>query len=169
MITVVQQPHWRAGEEPIRWVEDVCATPKVWGLLSSLPPSSRYVDGLEAQIHLVTLDRSLRRREPLWLRAHREEGHVIIVSLFAEGGRQTLRRGHIGGGHQEPDGGPFAAGPHVHFPTSVFREIENQGRSRTYPWPISPSVSLRQAVLSFAHDMNVRDDPEERPLLLGEF
>ena len=79
-----------------------------------------------------------------------------------------MRRGHIDGGHQEPDGGPVTFGPHIHFPTTVFREIGNQGRSRTYSWSISPGVSLRKAVSSFAQELNIRGEPDEKPLLVRE-
>ena len=78
---------------------------------------------MEAQVHFITPDRQLQKREPLWIRAHQEESGVRIITLTSDGGNQTLRRGHIGGGHQCPDGGPFLAGPHIHYPTNVYQEI----------------------------------------------
>ena len=160
--------HWRDGENLIKWVEDVCRAPKIWYFLNALNPSSQYVEAWEAQVHIITQNRRLQRREPLWLRGHREEDGTCIITLFAEGGRHVLRRGHIDGGHQEPDAGSIVDGPHVHFPTSVFREIASRGRSRVYPWKIDPSVSLREAILCFAHVLNITGQPEERPLLLEE-
>lgn len=162
-------PHWRAREQPIRWVEHVCDAPKAWGLLVALPPKAAHLEEWEAQIHLLTQDQRLRQWEPLWLRAHREESGAMIVSLFAQGGAQVLRRGHIGGGHQEPDAGPFLEGPHIHFPTTVFREVGSRGgRSRVYPWRVDHGVSLREAITSFADALGIMGQPEERPPLFGE-
>jgi hypothetical protein len=160
MIPAGRESHWRDGERLIRWVEELCSTPKVWGFLKALAPSSRYVEAWEGQVHIVTQNQRLRRREPLWLRGHREESGVKIITLAAEGGRQVLRRGHVDGGHQEPDGGPFISGPHIHFPTSVFGEIGNRGRSRVYPWSIDHRVPLKDAMLCFASHIAVVGVPD---------
>ena len=140
----------------------------MWRSLRALTPSSRYVEAWEAQVHIVTRNLQLQKREPLWLRAHREESGVRIITLFAEGGRQVIRRGHIDGGHQEPDGGPFYPGPHVHYPTNVFREIANRGRSRVYPWSIDPGVPLKVALLCFVNHLGITGDPDEQALLVEE-
>ena len=162
------RPYWRDGEQLIRWVEEVCEAPKIWYLLEALGPSSQYVEAWEAQVHIISTSRQLQRREPLWLRGHREESGSCIISLSAEGGRQVLRRGHIDGGHQEPDAGPFVDGPHVHYPTSVFREIGNRGRSRSYQWSIDPEVSLKEAIICFSRALNITRQLGERPLLLED-
>ena len=92
----------------------------------------------------------------------------MIVSLLAKGGTQVLRRGHIGGGHQEPDAGLFVGGPHIHFPTTVFRNLRGPGgRSRVYPWRIETGVTLRDAITSFGDDLGIMGTPEERPPLFG--
>ena len=162
------RPHWRDGERLIKWVEDVCRAPKTWFLLVALDPSSQFVEAWEAQIHIVSNDRQLRRREPLWLRGHREESGTSIITLFAEGGRQVLRRGHIDGGHQEPDAGPFILGPHVHYPTSIFREIGSRGRSRVHAWSVRRDVPLKEAMKNLAQALNITGQPEEQPLLLED-
>ena len=162
------RPHWRYGEELIKWVEEICNAPKVWYLLEALDPSSQYVEAWEAQVHIITRSRRLLRREPLWLRGHREESGTRIITLSAEGGREVLRRGHIDGGHQEPDAGPFVEGAHIHYPTSVFREIGNRGRSRTHRWLIDSCVPLKEVIVCFAYDLRIMGQPVERPLLLKE-
>ena len=161
-------PHWRKGEKLISSIEELCSAPKVWKLLEALKPSSDYVEAWEAQVYIATENRRLRNKEPLWFRAHREASGTCILTLAAEGGRHVLRRGHIDGGHQEPDGGPYIEGPHIHFPTTVFRDIGSRGRSRVYPWSIDPGVSLKEAIISFAYTLNIRGNPEQRPLLIEE-
>lgn len=79
-----------------------------------------------------------------------------------------IRRGHIDGGHQEPDAGPFIEGPHIHYPTSVFSDIGNRGRSRVYAWSINRDVSLKEVVMRFVRDLNISGQPEEQPLLLED-
>ena len=149
-------------------MEDVCRAPKTWYLLEALSPSNQYVEAWEAQVHIISTSQQLLRREPLWLRGHREESGTRIITLYAEGGRQILRRGHIDGGHQEPDAGPFVHGPHIHYPTSVFREIGGRGRSRSYQWSINPDVSLKDAITCFSRALNITRQLGERPLLLEE-
>lgn len=160
------KPHWRRGERLIGWMEELYSARKFWRILNALAPSSRYEEGWEAEVYVIT--QSLQRREPLWLRGHREESGDKIITLSAAGGTYFIRRGHIGRGHQEPDGGPFYEGPHVHFPTSVFREIGNRGRSRVYSWPIDPSVSLEEAIFCFVDHLNIEGEPSVQRSLLKE-
>ena len=161
------EPHWRDGERLIAWVESVCRVPKVWQSLRAIRPSSAYLEAWEAQVHFLEQPPRLQKYEPLWLRAHQEQSGVMIMTLTVDGGKQVLRRGHIGGEHQEADGGPFLNGPHVHYPTSIYGEIGNRGRSRAYMWSIDPDVSLREAVLCFADEMRIGGLTDEQALLLG--
>ena len=166
MISAGREPHWRDGEKLIEWVEEVCRAPMVWQSLRALKPSSRYVEAWDAQVYLITHDRQLQKREPLWLRAHQEESGVRIIKLTSNGGNQTLRRGHIGGSHQCPDGGPFLAGPHIHYPTTIYQEIGGRGRSRACPWSVDEGVSLREAIRYFVNKMGIGGLPDEQALLL---
>lgn len=158
--------HWRIGEDYIEWVERAVETPKIWDLLVELSPSAQYQDAYEAEVEFATPNADLTERGALLLRAHREEGGAIFVSLFA--GNTVLRRAHIGGSHQEPSGGPLIEGPHIHFPTNVFPNIgRRHHRSRVYPWSVLPSTPLREAIALFAREVNIIGEPQEQKRLLG--
>lgn len=158
--------HWRLGEQYISWVERAVQTEKVWDLLVELPPSSQHLDAYEAEVEFVATDTELTRRGSLLLRANQEPGGAIFVTLYL--GTTVLRRAHIGGNHQEPDGGPLIEGPHIHDLTSVFHSIgSRRARSRAYPWAVPAVVSLRRAIEFFVREVNIVGQPQEQTRLLG--
>jgi hypothetical protein len=158
--------HWRIGEEYIEWVERVVDAPKIWDLLVELPPSPQHQDAYEAEVEFSTPTPDLTERGLLLMRAHREEGGAIFITLFA--GNTVLRRAHIGGSHQEPDAGPLIPGPHIHYPTTVFQNIGSRhARSRAYPWSTPPFTSLREAIGLFAREVGIIGDPQEHTRLTG--
>ena len=104
--------------------------------------------------------RKLKGKGPLFLRAHQESEGPIIVRLLQDG--KPLRRAHIGGVHQEPDRGPVFYGPHIHFPTTVFRVIEGRrSRTRIYNWDVPEGISLWDAIMAFAAEINLVGEPAE--------
>jgi hypothetical protein len=150
----VPPDYWREGESLIDWVEEVFNATKVCGFLEELPPSPGYERAYEAEICFLPERSDLSGRGHLWLRAHQEIGGVIIVTLFL--GRMVIRRAHIGGGYQEPTGGPFIEGPHIHYSTAVFSDISGRGRSRSYEWDVPHSMSLHATIEMFLQHMNIR-------------
>jgi len=151
---VQRQSHWRPGEEPQQSVERAVAAQKRWGELIQLPPSNSFVDAYESNLSLVNSDEQIEKGGSLFLRAHLESDGTIIIALWQ--GQKMIRRAHIGQGHREPDNGPFVPGPHIHFPTSVFQTIEGRkARTRVYNWNVSLSVSLFDAMMSFAPEINL--------------
>jgi hypothetical protein len=162
----MRTPHWRSGEQYIPWLEKAVEAVKTWRLLVELPPSTEHSDAYEADVEFVGDDPELARHESVLLRGHQEAGGQIFVTLFL--GTTVLRRGHIGGNHQEPDGGQLIDGPHIHYPTSVFSNIgSRRARSRAYRWSVPDDVSLRQAIMLFAAEVNIFGQPEEQTRLLG--
>ena len=100
------------------------------------------------------------------MEAHQEKDLQIIIRLWQ--GNKLLRRGHIGKGNQEPDGGPVSSGPHIHFPTTVFRDIDGRrARTRVYDWSVPEGVSLIGAIPLFALEINLTAEPPE-PEFVGE-
>ena len=154
---------WRSDETLIAMVEQVCKARKALHSLSALAPSDGWEEAWEGQVHFLDDSTS---RESLWLRAHREQDGTIILVLSM--GTQVIRRGHIGGNHMNPGGRgrDLIKGPHIHFPTSVFRDLR-RGRSRAHEWPIDHSVSLREALSSFADALNILGPVEEKRPLFG--
>ena len=119
-----------------------------------MPPSGDFADAFEADLFLAEPDEAIEREGSFLLLAHEEPGVVIIIKLWH--GRRLLRRAHIGSPHQEPDNGPVSYGPHIHFPTTVFREIDSRrARSRVYDWEVPASISLWDAMAAFASQINL--------------
>ena len=161
MVVVYRQEHWREGEEPQPAVEQVVAAEKLWGPVRQLALSDEYDDAYEAELYFVHAMDRVELEGPLVLHAHRESKGVIIVRL-SHGGR-LLRRGHIGGVHQEPDAGPVFYGPHIHFPTTVFSVIDGRkARSRIYNWNVTDSLSLWDAMMAFAAQINPVGEPVQQ-------
>ena len=159
-----QQPHWRPGERPIESIEQAVAWAKAWVYLQEQPPSRFYVSALEVELVFILPDQRLASAGTLWLRGHEEQDGQIFVSLWL--GSAVIRRAHLNANHREPDAGPITHGTHIHFPTSVFREIGRRGRSRAYPWDVPDATSLRDAVRLFAQHLNVISSPDEQRRLL---
>lgn len=160
------QPHWRPDETTVSWVEQSVRVPKYWTMLEELPPSTAHVDAYEAEVAFIGRYRDLERHGDLFLRGHQEEGGTIIISFLL--GATVLRRAHIGGGHQDPDAGPYIPGPHIHFPTTAFPIISGRrARSRVHPWSVPDMISLREAVFQFAAYLNILGVPAERQRLIG--
>ena len=151
---VERQPHWREGEEPLPLVEEGVAAEKIWGDLEQATPAGGQVNAYRANLILKSPSRRLQRRGAFILEAHSEEGGVLLIRL--RHGNLLLRRGHIGSSHREPDGGPFFSGPHIHFPTSVFRVIDDRkARTRAYEWNVVEQLSLLEAIVLFAKEINL--------------
>ena len=158
--------NWRPGEQYIQWVESAVDASKIWDLLVQLPPSSDHLDGYESEVEFAMLNAEIGRRGRLMLRGHKEIGGAIFVTLFL--GNTVLRRAHIGGNHQEPDGGTLIEGPHIHYPTNIFSNIgSRRARSRAYQWSVPNDVSLRHAITLFALEVNIVGQPQEQKRLLG--
>lgn len=163
---VQRQDHWRAGEGPQPLVERAVAAEKGWGVLHQLPPSTELADAYEAELHLGEPDTELERMGSFFLQAHQEHNGAIFIRLWH--GERLLRRAHIGGGHQEPDHGPYFPGPHIHFPTTVFRVIDSRrAGTRVYDWSVPESISLRDAITGFAVEIDLVGEPVERKKLSG--
>ena len=161
MVVVERQRHWRTGERPQPDVERAVAAEKRWGPLQQLPPSGDFTDAYESELRLAEPDEALERGGAFVLRAQEESRGTIIIRLW-QGGK-LLRRAHIGGVHQEPDGGPVYYGPHIHFPTTVFHAFDSRrARSRIYVWDVPDSISLWGAMTAFASHINLVWDPEEQ-------
>ena len=157
---VERQTHWREDEEPLAAVERAVAAEKKWGTLHHLPPSSEFSDVYEAGLFLTNPDGETDREGAFVLQAHQEPEGTIIIRLL-QGGK-LLRRAHIGGVHQEPDRGPVFYGPHSHFPTTVFRVIEGRrARTRIYSWDVRETISLWDAIMAFATEINLVGKPAE--------
>ena len=156
---------WRPGETGIDWIEQAFDASKSWQLLQALKPSYDYRQAYEAEVFFVPTRAELEARGSLWLRAHEEEGNNQFVSLYL--GTMVVRRAHIGRGHQDPEGGQFIAGPHVHFPTTAFPNIGGKGaRSRAYEWrDASPTLRLREVIRLFCLHMNIVGEPSEQQRL----
>jgi hypothetical protein len=161
MVVVERQDHWRAGEEPQPDVERAVAAEKRLGPLRQLPPSGDSTDAYESELLLAEPDKAMERDGAFVLRTQEESRGIIIIRLW-QGGK-LLRRAHIGGVHQEPDGGPVSYGPHIHFPTTVFHTFDSRrARSRIYDWDVPDSISLWDAMIAFASHINLVGDPEEQ-------
>lgn len=155
---VQRQAHWRVGEEPQLAVERAVAAEKTWGTVRQLAPSSEFVDAYEAELHLSEPAEDLDRVGTFSIRAHQEQDGTIIIRLWHGG--KLLRRAHIGRGHQEPDNGPFFQGAHIHFPTTIFQNMEGRrARTRVYGWSVSSSISLWDALVTFAAEINLVGTP----------
>ena len=164
---VQRQSHWRQGEEPQQSVERAVVAQKTWGPLLQLPPSNSFVDAYESDLSLANSDAQIEKGGSFFLRAHLEADGTIIIALWQ--GQQMIRRAHIGQGHREPDNGPYVAGPHIHFPTSIFKVIEGRkARTRVYNWSVSSSASLWDAMIAFAAEINLVGTPvQQRRRLSG--
>ena len=163
---VCRQGHWRDGEEPDSLVEDAVAAEKSWGALESIAPVGEQSESYRAQLHLKTPDRRMERRGAFLLEAHQEKDLQIIIRLWQ--GNKLLRRAHIGKGHGEPDDGPVFSGPHIHFPTTVFAEIDGRrARTRVYGWSIPEGISFMEAIALFASEINLSVEIPE-PEFRGE-
>lgn len=135
-------------------VEDAVASEKVWVDLERLTPIGEQTESYRARLDLKTPDSRMERRGSFLLEAHQEEDLQIIIRLWQ--GSKLLRRAHIGKIHQEPDGGPVSSGPHIHFPTTVFGEINSRrSRTRIYDWSVPEGISLRNALALFALEINL--------------
>ena len=154
---VEREAHWREGEEPRENLEQVVAAEKGWMSLRRVPSGPGQMDAYTGDLRLAVPDPRLEALGPLTMSAYREErGHILI---WLRAGNTALRRAHIGSGHGEPDSGPYFLGPHIHFPTTVFREIGGNARTRVYAWNVSESVSLREAISLFASEINLSGEP----------
>ena len=121
-------------------------------------PAPVKVEVYMGDLRLTVPDNRLEARGPLSIHAYRETGGQVLIWLWA--GNVALRWAHIGAGHGEPDLGPYFPGPHVHFPTTVFREIGGNARTQVYPWNVSETISLREAISLFALEINLAGEPE---------
>ena len=161
MVVIQRQDHWRNGEEPQPHVERAVAAVKRWGPLRQLPPSSNFANAYEAELLLTNPVDQGESEELFILRAQEEAKGIIIIRLW-QGGK-LLRRAHIGGVHQEPDGGPVSYGPHIHFPTTIFSVIDSRrARSRIYEWEVPDFISLWDAMTAFAPHINLIGEPVEQ-------
>ena len=156
---VERQSHWREGEQLQGEVEQLVAAEKIWVSLRRISPSPGQVETCMGDLRLAVPDNRLEGRGRLRIHAYRETGGQILIWLW--GGRVALRRAHIGKGHGEPDRGPYFPGPHIHFPTTVFREIGGNARTRVYPWNVPETVSLSEAISLFGQEINLLGEPEE--------
>ena len=155
---VERQSHWWEGENLRGEIEQSVAVEKAWVSLRRVPPGPGQVEVYMGDLRLTVPDNRLEARGPLSIHAYRETGGQVLIWLWA--GNVALRRAHIGAGHGEPDLGPYFPGPHVHFPTTVFREIGGNARTRVYPWNVSETISLREAISLFALEINLAGEPE---------
>ena len=160
MVVVYRHDHWRDDEEPDPVVENSVAAEKVWGVFERLNPIGEQTESYRAQLYLKTPDRQVERRGSFLLEAHQERDLQIIIRLRQ--GNRLLRRAHIGKVHQEPDGGPVSPGPHIHFPTTVFGEINGRrARSRIYDWNVPEGISLSDAIALFSLEINLATELPE--------
>ena len=153
-----RQFHWREGENLRGEIEELVETPKIWGSLSRVPPGPGQAEAYRGDLRLAVPNNRLEARGPLSIHAYREANSQVLIWLWA--GNVALRRAHIGAGHGEPDRGPYFPGPHIHFPTTVFREIGGSARTRVYSWKVPETVTLREAISLFALEINLADEPE---------
>ena len=151
---------WRQSERLIPIVEMAVQANKVWGVLQRIEPSPMDADAYESELRLVSADPELERAGRLRLSGHLERDGQVLIRLWL--GRRLVRRGHIGRGHEEPHGSVFIPGPHIHYPTSAFLNIDTRSaRSRVYHWEIPESVPLLEAISSFAEQVNIFGEPLE--------
>ena len=145
---------WRNDEYVVPLFERAVGARKRWSSLSLIVPSGMEDASLMGELSLIDHDRELEREGRLLITGDSEREGEILVRLWL--GSRLLRRGHIGRGHQEPGAGPFVPGPHIHYPTNAFVNIDSKrARSRVYRWEISPVASLHEALESFAQHVNV--------------
>lgn len=155
---VERQSYWREGENLRGEIEQLVQAEKVWVSLRRFPPGPGQAEVYTGDLRLAVPDNRLEARGPLTIHAYRETGGQVLIWLWA--GNVALRRAHVGAGHGEPDRGPYFPGPHIHFPTTVFREIGGNARTRVYPWEVPETVTLREAISLFALEINLADEPE---------
>lgn len=155
---VEQQSHWREGENLRGEIEQLVEADKVWVSLRRVPPGPGQAEAYTGDLRLAVPDNRLETRGPLSIYAYRETGGQILIWLWV--GNVALRRAHIGAGHGEPDRGPYFPGPHIYFPTTIFREIGGSARTRVYPWNVSEAVTLMEAISLFALDINLTGEQE---------
>ena len=147
-------------------VEDAVAAEKVWGVLERFTPVGDQTESYRAWLRLKSPDNRMERRGGFLLEAHQEKDLQIIIRLWQD--NKLLRRAHIGKIHQEPDGGPVSSGPHIHFPTTVFGEINGRrARSRIYDWSVPEGISLGDAIALFSLEINLTSEMPE-PEFRGE-
>lgn len=145
---------WLHGEQLVPLIERAVDAQKSWSSLQPIAPLGTDDVVFQGELRLVSSDRELERAGRLLLSGQSERDGEILVRLWL--GQRLLRRGHIGRGHQEPGSGVFIPGPHIHYPTTAFLNIDSKrARSRVYSWEIPPTASLYEAVVSFAQLVNV--------------
>ena len=153
-----RQSHWREGENLRGEIEQLVMAEKVWVSLRRIPPGPGQTEAYTGNLRLTIADNRLEARGSLRIHAYQEiRGHILI---WLWSGNTALRRAHIGSGHGEPDRGPYFSGPHIHFPTTVFREIEGNARTRVYSWNVPETVSLREAISLVALEINLSGEPQ---------
>lgn len=151
---------WRYGEQLVPLFERAVAAPKTWDSLQLIVPFGLEDASLQAELRLVHPERELERAGRMRVTGHSEREGELLVRLWL--GERLLRRGHIGSGHEEPGSGVFISGPHIHYPTTAFLNIDSRrSRSRVYAWEISQAASLQEAMVSFARHVNVVGDVPE--------
>ena len=151
---------WRVGEQLVPLIERAVEAEKSWDSLQLLEASETGDTALSADLRLVLPDRELEREGRLRIVGRAEREGDILIRFWL--GQRLLRRGHIGSGHEEPGSGMFIPGPHIHYPTTAFLNIDSRrSRSRVYSWEISQSASLHEAMVSFARHVNVIGDVPE--------
>ena len=151
---------WRDGERLVPLFERAVAAQKTWESLQLIVPFGMEDASFQAELRLVYSERELERAGRLRVTGHSEREGELLVRLWL--GERLLRRGHIGSGHEEPGSGMFIPGPHIHYPTTAFLNIDSRrSRSRVYSWEISQSASLQEVMVSFARHVNVIGDVPE--------